>query len=126
VRAGAAINEPHHTAARRLCRSAVHVRRVSGRVRAAIRRQCRAAGLRVRTGIANTDARIAWAFHVDHVVTVVAERAASPAIEACPWTAISLSRPADLSGKNGESCSGWCRPLAKRRSDQSPRQGLGQ
>ncbi|MGH3402417.1 MAG: hypothetical protein ACRDRJ_07885 [Streptosporangiaceae bacterium] len=34
-----------------------------------------------RTGIANADARIAWAYHVGHVLTVAAERAASRAIE---------------------------------------------
>ena len=32
-------------------------------------------------GDANADAWIAWAFHVDHVVTVAAERAANRAIE---------------------------------------------
>jgi hypothetical protein len=53
----------------------------AGEWRVAIRKQCRTAGLRVRTGIANADARIAWAFHVDHVVTVAAERAANRAIE---------------------------------------------
>jgi hypothetical protein len=50
--------------------------------RAAMRRACRTAGLRVRTGLANADDRIAWAWHVDHVVTEAAERAARRAIEA--------------------------------------------
>lgn len=50
--------------------------------RAAMRRACRAAGLRIRTGLANADDRIAWAWHVDHVVTEAAERAARRAIEA--------------------------------------------
>ncbi len=50
--------------------------------RAAMRRACRAAGLRIRTGLANADDRIAWVYHVDHVVTEAAERAAHRAIEA--------------------------------------------
>jgi hypothetical protein len=50
--------------------------------RAAMRRACRTAELRVRTGLANADDRIAWAWHVDHVVTEAAERAARRAIEA--------------------------------------------
>jgi hypothetical protein len=50
--------------------------------RAAIRKACRDAGLRVRTGLANADAQIAWAYHVDHVVTEAARRAALRAIEA--------------------------------------------
>ena len=50
--------------------------------RAAMRRACRTAGLRVRTGLANADDRIAWAHHVDHVVTEAAERAARRAIDA--------------------------------------------
>jgi hypothetical protein len=50
--------------------------------RAAMRRACRTAGLRVRTGLANADDRIAWAWHVDHVVTEAEERAARRAIEA--------------------------------------------
>jgi hypothetical protein len=50
--------------------------------RAAMRRTCRAAGLRIRTGLANADDRIAWVYHVDHVVTEAAERAARRAIEA--------------------------------------------
>jgi hypothetical protein len=41
--------------------------------RATLRRACQAAGLRVRTGLANADARIAWAHHVDHVVTEAAQ-----------------------------------------------------
>jgi hypothetical protein len=49
--------------------------------RAGMRRACRTAGLRVRTGLANVDDRIAWAHHVDHVVTEAAERAARRAIE---------------------------------------------
>jgi len=36
--------------------------------RAAMRRACRAAGLRVRTGVSD-DGEVAWAYHVDHVVT---------------------------------------------------------
>jgi hypothetical protein len=50
--------------------------------RATMRRACRAAGLHIRTGLANADDRIAWAVHVDHVVTEAGERAASRAIEA--------------------------------------------
>jgi hypothetical protein len=50
--------------------------------RAAMRRACRAAGLRIRTGLADADDRIAWTYHVDHVVTEAAERAAHRAIEA--------------------------------------------
>jgi hypothetical protein len=49
--------------------------------RATMRRACRAAGLRIRTGLANADDRIAWVYHVDHVVTEAAERAARRAIE---------------------------------------------
>jgi chemotaxis regulatin CheY-phosphate phosphatase CheZ len=54
----------------------------AGAWRADIRRACRAAGLRIRTGLANADDRIAWAYHVDHVVTEAAERAARRAMEA--------------------------------------------
>ena len=50
--------------------------------RAALRRACRAAGLRVRTGLANGDERIAWAHHVDHIVSEASARAANRAIEA--------------------------------------------
>ena len=50
--------------------------------RAAMRRACRAAGLRVRTGLANGDELVAWAWHVDHQVTEADERAARRAIEA--------------------------------------------
>jgi hypothetical protein len=53
-----------------------------GAWRADIRRACRAAGLRIRTGLANADDRIAWVCHVDHVVTEAAERAALRAMEA--------------------------------------------
>jgi hypothetical protein len=49
--------------------------------RAGIRRACRAAGLRVRTGVSG-DGQVAWAYHVDHVVTPAASRAANRAIEA--------------------------------------------
>lgn len=49
--------------------------------RAGIRRACRAAGLRVRTGL-SADGAVAWAYHVDHVVTQASSRAASRAIEA--------------------------------------------
>jgi len=49
--------------------------------RAAMRRACRAAGLRVRTG-ASEDATRAWAVHVDHVVTAAETEAANRAIEA--------------------------------------------
>ena len=49
--------------------------------RAGIRRACRAAGLRVRTGL-SADGEVAWAYHVDHVVTEASSRAASRAIEA--------------------------------------------
>jgi len=54
----------------------------AGAWRADIRRACRAAGLRIRTGLANADDRIAWVHHVDHVVTEAAERAARRAMEA--------------------------------------------
>ena len=54
----------------------------AGAWRADIRRACHAAGLRIRTGLANADDRIAWVYHVDHVVTEAAERAARRAIEA--------------------------------------------
>jgi hypothetical protein len=50
--------------------------------RAAMRRACRAAGLRVRTGLANADERIVWAWHVDHELTEAGERAARRAMEA--------------------------------------------
>jgi hypothetical protein len=48
----------------------------------AMRRACRAAGLRIRTGLANADDRIAWVYHLDHVVPEAAERTANRAIEA--------------------------------------------
>jgi hypothetical protein len=50
--------------------------------RAAMRRACRAAGLRIRTGLANADERIAWAHHVDHVLTEAEDRATRRAIDA--------------------------------------------
>ena len=50
--------------------------------RAAMRRTCRAAGLRIRTGLANADERIAWVYHVDHVLTEAENRAARRAIDA--------------------------------------------
>jgi hypothetical protein len=50
--------------------------------RAGIRRVCRVAGLRVRTGL-SADGEVAWAYHADHVVTEASSRAASRAIEAC-------------------------------------------
>jgi hypothetical protein len=49
--------------------------------RAGIRRLCRAAGLRVRTGL-SADGEMAWAYHVDHVVTEASSRAARRAMEA--------------------------------------------
>jgi hypothetical protein len=49
--------------------------------RAGIRRACRAAGLRVRTG-ASEDGTQAWAVHVDHVVTAAEREAACRAVEA--------------------------------------------
>ena len=54
----------------------------AGTWRADIRHACRAAGLRIRTGLADADDRIAWVYHVDHVVTEAAERAARRAMEA--------------------------------------------
>ena len=48
--------------------------------RAGIRRLCRAAGLRVRTGLSG-DGEVAWAYHVDHVVTEASWRAARRAAE---------------------------------------------
>ena len=50
--------------------------------RAVMRRACRAAGLRIRTGLANADRRIAWVYHVDHVLTEAENRAARRAIDA--------------------------------------------
>ena len=50
--------------------------------RAAMRRACRAAGLRIRTGLANADERIAWVWHIDHVLTEAGDRAARRAMEA--------------------------------------------
>lgn len=50
--------------------------------RAAIRGACRAGGLRIRTGLANADERIAWVYHVDHALTEAGERAARRAMEA--------------------------------------------
>jgi hypothetical protein len=50
--------------------------------RATMRRTCRSAGLGIRTGLANADDRLAWVYHIDHVVTEAAERAARRAIEA--------------------------------------------
>jgi hypothetical protein len=44
--------------------------------RAAIRKAARAAGLRVRTGVVG-EGEVAWAHHVDHVVTDAELRAAS-------------------------------------------------
>lgn len=49
--------------------------------RAAIRRACRDAGMRVRTGLAG-DGEMAWAYHVDHVLTEASSRASRRAIEA--------------------------------------------
>ena len=49
--------------------------------RAGIRRMCRTAGLRVRTGL-SADGEVVWAYHVDHVVTEASSRAANRAIEA--------------------------------------------
>lgn len=48
--------------------------------RSAMRRACRAAGLRIRTGLSGADG-VTWAYHVDHVVTEAAERAARRAVE---------------------------------------------
>jgi hypothetical protein len=48
--------------------------------RAGMRRACRAAGLRVRTG-ASEDGTMAWAVHVDHLITVAETEAARQAIE---------------------------------------------
>jgi hypothetical protein len=49
--------------------------------RAGIRRVCRAAGLRLRTGL-SADGEVAWAYHVNHVVTEAWSCAADRAIEA--------------------------------------------
>jgi hypothetical protein len=46
-----------------------------------MRRACRAAGLRVRTG-ASQDGTRAWAVHVDHVVTAAETQAVNRVIEA--------------------------------------------
>jgi hypothetical protein len=50
--------------------------------RAVMRRACRAAGLRIRTGLANADETIAWVYHVDHELTEAEHRATRRAIEA--------------------------------------------
>jgi hypothetical protein len=42
---------------------------------AAVRRACRQAGIRVRTGPSN-DGTAVWAFHLDHVITGAETRAA--------------------------------------------------
>jgi hypothetical protein len=49
--------------------------------RAAMRRACRTAALRVRTGVTE-DGRSAWAHHVDHIVTEADLQAAARAIDA--------------------------------------------
>jgi len=55
----------------------------AARWRAGMRRVCRAAGLRVRTGASQGQAgMVAWAVHPDHVVTAAQAEAASRAIEA--------------------------------------------
>jgi len=55
----------------------------AARWRAGMRRVCRAAGLRVRTGASQGQGRmVAWAVHPDHVVTAAQAGAASRAIEA--------------------------------------------
>lgn len=69
-----------------LCRDgSVMVRTPSVRAaqewRAAMRLACRAAGLRVRTGLSG-DGGAAWAYHVDHEVTEASRRASERAIEA--------------------------------------------
>lgn len=88
-------------------------------------RYCQRAARVCRTGIADADAPDRVGDLVDHVVTVAAERAGNCAIE-LSWTAISLSRSANLlSGKNSGSCSGWCRPLAKQPMAKA-HYGLGQ
>jgi hypothetical protein len=53
----------------------------AARWRAGMRRACRAAGLRVRTGTSE-DGTLVWAVHVDHVVTAAETEAVSRAIEA--------------------------------------------
>lgn len=53
----------------------------AARWRAGMRRACRAAGWRVRTG-ASEDGTLAWAVHVDHLVTAAETEAACRAIEA--------------------------------------------
>lgn len=50
--------------------------------RSAMRRACRSTGLRIRTGLANADDRIAWTWHIDHVVTEADDRASRRAMEA--------------------------------------------
>ena len=55
----------------------------AARWRAGMRRVCRAAGLRVRTGASQGQGgTVAWAVHADHVVTAAQAEAASRAIEA--------------------------------------------
>lgn len=62
--------------------------------RAAIRKWCRSAGLRVRTGLVNGDTRTAWAFHLDHVVTEADQRAANRLIEAA--LSVTVQEPASF------------------------------
>jgi hypothetical protein len=62
--------------------AAVRARGSAGSARAEVRRACRTAGLRIRTGLANADDRIAWTWHVDHVLTEADDRAARRAMEA--------------------------------------------
>jgi hypothetical protein len=55
----------------------------AARWRAGMRRVCRAAGLRVRTGASQGQGgTVAWALHAGHVVTAAQAEAASRAIEA--------------------------------------------
>jgi hypothetical protein len=62
-------------------RAQFQVPRDAGEWRAGMRRACRTAGLRVRTGVSG-DGGVAWAYHVDHVVTRAESEATSRAIEA--------------------------------------------
>jgi len=60
--------------------------------RAEMRRACRAAGLRVRTGVSG-EGVAAWAYHVDHVVTPASLRAVNRAIEAAFAGEMTVSFP---------------------------------
>ena len=72
-----------------------------------MRHACRAAGLRIRTGLANADERIAWVYHVDHVLTEAENR--QRAEPSTPRTTTSrASRFTKWSGRSNARCSRLC------------------